>query len=425
MNQIYRIFMLVIIVLLAPFSYAGATENLPSLEGVLEACKKALPPAPLKQPDDHNTSLEATRFLLSLTELECRDNILKSLKTIDPENELDSLLNYHSFHIYDRPKDTGPLFKDERAQNVGNLYKALRYSLQTQAPFVAYLYGCAFKSSYPYDLKSGKGKVISSEKIDLQELVECQTYSYVQEALRALGINFHFVIIRDTFHALALRLTDSDRLRENSPEIGLYGEQIHKMYSRFGIKILNFHDLKNQQGDSFESFLKRNPNDVMNTKLNKDLVLPLKGFMSKEYAYEAGSNKTKEQNSLRRAERYVALKEFVRLHEANYLIPSLIFLFGPEVTMVPFSIHVEEYTKTCRKIPLRTISNFSGGCNAQHQLPLVYIRGTDLTCYTVRSDKLNALQKESPQKLTFEEIEGYATFVYRNDVEKNPYLNIL
>lgn len=309
----------------------------------------------------------------------------------------------------------GSLSEDPLLNNLRAFYNCFKKALENNEPLVGYLYGSAFKSANLYDFESKKGKVLS-RSVDLQERVEYETYSYLQEHLRALGINFHFVVIRDTFHAISLDLgSDSEKISKNAPEIRQYGKEIHQISQEAQVVTLDLQDLMDASGKSLGSLIDENLDKVVakSKNTNASEVAGIKGFLSKEYAYEAGSSSQKNKQAVERAKRYVAMKTFTKEHEASFLIPTFAREFGANVNVIPFSIHVEDYLKTCAKVPLRTMRHFLGGCNAQHQLPLLQ-RKSDGTYkfYTIRSDYMNKLNGTE-----LISVGSYKTILFNGDEE--------
>ncbi len=347
-----------------------SAQGYPFLDEVLESCRKSLPVAPSKADSLEETAFRATTFIYQFLEEDKKNQIKKSVETIEPTASLDSLFDQMRFHhFYGERRE----LKELRDQKIGSTYRTLLKALQNKEPIVGYLYGLAFKSAYIYDPMMLKGKVLS-RNIDLQELIEFETYKHIEKTLKALGFDFHFVIIRDTFHAISLNLSNSgEKIYDNANEILEYGKQIHKISNETGITTLDIHDLENCQGQSLSSFISENLNFIMEKA--KDIpsqdISGFKGFLRREYEYESLSGTQKDKQAILRAKRYSAMKTFVKDHEGGFLYPTLRKHFGPTVCMLPFSIHVEDYIGNCIKIPLNTIQNFIGGCNAQHQLPLL------------------------------------------------------
>ena len=305
--------------------------------------------------------------------------------------------------------------EDPILNNLRAFYGCFIKALENNEPLVGYLYGSAFKSANLYDFESKKGKVFS-RSVDLQERMEYETYSYLQEHLRALGINFHFVVIRDTFHAISLDLgSPSERISKNATEIRQYGKEIHQISEETQVRTLDLEDLRDDFGKPLDCLIDENLDKVivMSKNMEASKVAGIKGFLSKEYAYETGSSSQKNKQAVERAKRYVAMKTFTKEHEASFLIPTFTREFGANVNVIPFSIHVEDYLKTCAKVPLRTIRHFLGGCNAQHQLPLLQKKSDGAyKFYTIRSDYMNKLNGTE-----LISVGPYKTMLYRGDEE--------
>jgi hypothetical protein len=350
----------------------------------------------------------ATKFIFEFLKEEEGVSLRKSLENMDAPLAMAS-----------SSEDQGDLrFKSPLDQRVEFFYRYFVKALENQEPLVGYLYGSAFKSANLYDPASKKGKVLS-RSIDLQECMEYETYGYLQEHLRALGINFHFVVIRDTFHALSLDLgSPSEKISKNTPEIRQYGEEIHHISREVQVRTLDLQNLMNGLGKPLDCFIDENLGSIVATAktIDKSKVAGIKGFLNKEYAYEMGSKSKKEKQAIERAKRYVAMKTFTKEQEASFLIPTLMREFGENVHLIPFSIHVEDYLETCAKVPLRTIRHFLGGCNAQHQLPLLQ-KKSDGTYkfFTIRSDFMNKLLQKHENKTELISIDSYKTMLYSGD----------
>ncbi|MDI9638440.1 hypothetical protein QPK87_03350 [Kamptonema cortianum] len=316
-------------------------------------------------------------------------------------------------------EDQGDLrIKSPLDQRVEFFYRCFIKALESQEPLVGYLYGSAFKSANLYDPASKNGKVLS-RSVDLQERMEYETYWYLQEHLRALGINFHFIVIRDTFHALSLDLgSPSEKISKNAPEIRQYGEEIHRISREVQVRTLDLQNLMNNLGEPLDCFIDENLESIVSISRTIDAskIAGIKGFLNKEYAYEMGSKSKKEKQAIERAKRYIAMKAFTKEQEASFLIPTLMREFGENVRLIPFSIHVEDYLETCAKVPLRTIRHFLGGCNAQHQLPLLQKKSDgSYKFYTIRSDFLNKLLQIYENKIELINVDSYRTLLYSGD----------
>ncbi len=62
------------------------------------------------------------------------------------------------------------------------------------------------------------------------------------------------------------------------------------------------------------------------------------------------------------------------------------------------------------------MNNFLGGCNSQHQLPLLQqMKDGTYKMYTIRSDMMNKLFKQRPAELTSIDVGKYKTFFYEGD----------
>lgn len=352
----------------------------------------------------------ATKFIFEFLKDEEGESLRKSLKNLNAPLAMPS-----------SSEDQGDLrVKSPLDQKVEFFYRCFIKALESQEPLVGYLYGSAFKSANVYDLASKKGKVLS-RSVDLQERMEYETYWYLQEHLRALGINFYFVIIRDMFHAISLDLgSPSEKISKNAPEIRQYGEEIHHISREVQVRTLDLQNLMNRSGKPLDCFIDENFESIVTISkaIDASKIAGIKGFLNKEYAYEMGSNSRKEKQAIERAKRYVAMKTFVKEHEASFLIPTLMREFGENVHLIPFSIHVEDYLENCAKVPLRTISYFLGGCNAQHQLPLLQ-KKSDGTYkfYTVRSDFMNKFLQIYETKTELIRVDSYKTLLYSGDEE--------
>ena len=327
--------------------------------------------------------------------------------------EIEKPLCCMKFHLCDKDLE----FTEERDHNISSFYQGFVESLTNKAPVVGYMYYHGFKSSNIYDKETGKGKVLSSN-IDLQDQINYETYKYLQTGLRQLGINFHFVVLRDTFQALTLQLDSTDKqLYKGSPEILQYGESIQKISSESDIASIDCYALKNINGESFEEYIENNLQQIIKNAENvpHEDAVKLKAFLEKEYESGPGSNTQKKKNAMIRAKRYQATLDFMRKHEASYLVPTFKERFGENYIPLPFSTQ-ESHVTLCKKVPLRNIQNFIGGCNSQHQLPLLQ-QMTDGTykMYTIRSDMMNKILKEKNEEAIRTDIGGYSTFFYKGD----------
>ncbi|MBX9785828.1 MAG: hypothetical protein K2Y08_00675 [Alphaproteobacteria bacterium] len=354
----------------------------------------------------------ATKFIFEFLEEEEGGSLRKSLENIHVPLAMASFSEDQGDFRVKSPLD----------QRIEFFYRCFLKALESQEPLVGYLYGSAFKSANLYDPASKKGKVLS-RSVDLQERMEYETYGYLQEHLRTLGINFHFVVIRDTFHALSLDLgSPSEKISKDTPEIRQYGEEIHHISREVQVRTLDLQNLMNNLGKPLDCFIDENLESIVAIAKTIDAsnVTGIKGFLNKEYAYEIGSNSKKEKQVVERAKRYVAMKAFVKENEASFLIPTLKREFGENVLLIPFSIHVEDYLENCAKVPLRTIRHFFGGCNAQHQLPLLQ-KKSDGTYkfFTIRSDFMNKFLQVFENKIELINVGSYKTLFYSGDEDVN------
>jgi len=387
------------------------------LDEILADYRRTLP-VPQEPADNFNeTALRATQFVCQFLENDKRKQLGQSLDTLDHFAPIDSLMGQMSFYNFYRDTHGVLQFKSPRDQKIGSIYSTFLSSLQRKSPVVGYLYGSAFKSAYVYDLQSHKGKVLSRD-VDLQERIEYETYRYLMGHLRHFGIDFHFVIIRDDFHAHSLCLHPSEKIYKDAPEITKYGSDIHRISQESEVTTLDLQDLRSVSQQSFETFIEHNLEGVLGKakEVLSQRVSGLKSFLKREYEYEVFTNTQKEKRALVRAKRYSAMKDFVREHEKKFLPLSLKSRFGMNAEFIPFSIHAEDYIANCNKIPLRTILNFLGGCNAQHQLPLLQKR-TDGTYkfYTIRSDFMKKVFQKRKEAVSLVKIENYQTFFYSGD----------
>ncbi len=390
-----------------------------NLDEVRQDYLKTLPSPPLRGPTEEQTALNAATFLLSFLGKREENELSLSLKTIDPFHDLDSVQSTMMFHHYYQTSTDSFSLKSERDKKVGHLYRALLSGLRHGTPLVGYLYGSAFKSAYPFNGQTQKGKVLSRE-VDLQERLEYEAYAYIQESLKRMGITFHIAVIRDVFHTYALDLSsDDERIHPHTPEIEQYGHQITRLAKETNVTVMELSDLKNVYGYSFEAFIQEHLSTIFqepSTLESRDLK-GLSGFFEKEYDYEKGTRKEKSARALTRAKRYITLKQFVKRHEDRFVINSFLNLFGFNAALIPFSIHVEDYLTNCDKLPIRPLSRFKGGCNPQHQLPFLYKTPTNqFIFYSIRGDLLKKILSKT-KAASIIDLDGYKTLYYEGDVD--------
>lgn len=388
-----------------------------SLDEIIGDYRKTFPAPPLKGLYDKETAFNGTTFLLGFLGIKEKDEITLSLHTIDTQHNFDSLQNTMMFHHYYQMQSVDFISKTERDQKIGHLYRILVHALNDYNPIVGYLYGSAFKSAYLFDLQTQKGKVLS-RGVDLQERLEYEAYRYIQESLKSIGITFHFVVIPDVFHTYALSLScEDEKIGPETPEIEQYGHAISMIAKETNVCVMSLSDLKDIYGISFDMFIKTNQQSVLQGAhtLNPKEVQGLKGFFEKEYEYEKGTKKEKGARALERAKRYIALKKFVKQYEDRFILNTFLSFFGSNVALVPFSIHVEDYMQNCAKLPIRPLSKFKGGCNPQHQLPL--LQRTSSGSYQFYSIRNDIMKKFIQQRILMRiiEIDGYKTYFYEGD----------
>ncbi len=418
MTIIYRFLLMLFI----PISTTCVQAN-PALEEVLEHYRKTLPTPPKRGDSLNETALRATHFICKFLKEEEGISLRESLKTIDTSSSLDSLAEQSFFYNLYRGQDGALRFKSSLEKRIASLYQLFLRALQRKAPIVGYLYGAAFKSAYLYNFHTGKGKVLA-RSVDLQERIEYETYRYLREHLRALEIDFQFVVIRDTFHALSLNLGAKDRIYASAPEIIQYGREVQRISRETHICTLNLEDLMYgiiqpiPKEITFDRFIEENSKIVLakSHDIPKQRSMRLKGFFAKEYDDEDFSRSQKEKRAMERAQRYLGMKDFVREHEKKFLIPTFMRLFGADVHLIPFSMHVEEYLPTCEKVPLRTIMNFCGGCNTKHQLPFLQQKsnGSLIVC-SIRNDMMTKLFQKYGKGIRLIDVGPYKTFSYQGD----------
>lgn len=389
------------------------------LEDVLEDYRKTLPPYPERATTPEETASRATQFVFQFMEEEKSVELESPLNRIDLSSPLDSVMEVMMFHTYYKDAQGMNQFKNARDQRVGAIYRSFLSALTKNTPVVGPLYYHGFKSASIYNAISKKGKVLSRD-VDLQERVNYETYRHLQEGLQYAGIDFRFVILRDTFLAQAFNLSgdQSEKIYQGAPEISKYGEAIQKISEETNIITLDFSDLKNIIGSPFDIFIESNLQTIIDDAKSvpsEKTVLDMKSFLRKEYEYESCSNSQKEKRALERAKRNTAIMAFMRKHEQNYLLPTFMERFGYNFIILPFSTQVESHLKECKKIPIRN-SKFLGGCNSQHQLPLLQQKqdGT-YKFYTIRSDYMNKFIDKKADEIMLANVGTYKTFLYKGD----------
>lgn len=395
----------------AAFMSRGHASDDFDLNDVRQDYVRTLPSPPLRAATEEQTALNATTFLLSFLGEREKDDLALSLHTINPFHALDSIQSTMMFHHYHQTNTDNFALKSERDKKIGHLYRALLSGLRHGTPLVGYLYGSAFKSAYPFNGQTQKGKVLSRE-VDLQERLEYEAYAYIQESLESIGLVFHIAVIRDVFHTYALDLSNNDeKIQAHTPEIQQYGQQIAHLAKETNVTVIELCDLKNIYGYSFEAFIQDHLSSLLQeaTTLETCELKGLSGFLEKEYDYEKGTRKEKAARAALRAKRYVTLKQFVKRHEDRFVINSFLNIFGFNTALIPFSIHVEDYLSNCDKFPIRPLLRFKGGCNPQHQIPVLYRTSTShFIFYSVRGDLLKKILSKTA-KTSIIYLNGYKT----------------
>lgn len=386
-----------------------------SFEDVLQDYRQTLPSPPLEGESPEITALRATTFVLGFLGEREKNDLSSSIKTIDPFHPLDSVQSLMTFHHYYTTQEGAFALKTERDKRVGQLYRTLLKCLHEQTPLIGYLYGSAFKSASVFNHKTGK---VLSRRSDLQERLEYEAYAHLQKGLCFLGIPFHVVILRDVFHAYALDLSSKEeKITPLAPEITSYGHEIANIAKQANVTVLELSDLKDLHGCSFEFFIQGQTTTLAQraTTLAFCDLKGLSGFFEKEYEHEKGTKREKSARASERARRYLTLKGLVKENEHRFMINSFLDRFGSDAAFVPFSIHVEDYLKSCEKLPLRPLSRFRGGCNPQHQLPLLQRKATgQFIFYSVRADVMKKILARLGTLPTIQ-VGGYETFYYEGD----------
>lgn len=399
------------------------------LDEVLEDYRKTLPVYPKRGTSDEETALRAAQFVFHFMEEEKSIALQPSLNRIDLSCPRDSLMDYMMFHTYYEDAQGGNHFKDTRDQQIGSIYRSFLDALQHNAPIVGPISYHGFKSAYIYNAQTKKGKVLSRD-VDLQERVNYETYRYLQDGIRQVGIDFHFIVLRDTFLALAfnLSLDKSEKIYKGAPAISKYGQDIQKIANETNIMTLDFCDLKNILGNSFDVFIENNLKTIIDNAKevpNEKKVCDMKCFLKKEYEYESCSNTQKEKRAMERAKRNTSIMTFMRKYEDGFLLPTFMNRFGDNVIILPFSTQVENHLEACKKIPLRNSTHFLGGCNSQHQLPLLQQKqdGT-YKFYTIRSDYMNKLFEKKSDEIILTDVDNYKTFLYKGDESLGAFFKV-
>ncbi|MBA4118817.1 MAG: hypothetical protein C0514_08000 [Candidatus Puniceispirillum sp.] len=397
---------------------SGQTSTLLDLEEVMRDYRAHLPRPAHKEVSQEMTALNAAKFVLGFLGDQEKEELSSSLRTIDPFHDFGSLQSTMIFHNYYQTEQGEIHIKSDRDKRVGQLYRTLLESLQRQTPVVGYLYGSAFKSAYLFDAHTKKGKVLS-RGVDLQERLEYESYAHLQRNLRNVGISFHFVVIRDAFHAYALDLSgENEKIQPCTPEIASYGQAIAGVAKEAGIVVMELSDLKDLYGRSFESCVRDRTATVLRRAETENTtdVKGLSGFFEKEYEHEAFSRKEKSVRALKRAKRYLALKNCVKEQEEGFIFNTFSVHFGQNASLISFSIHVEDYLKSCIKLPLRPLPRFKGGCNAQHQIPLLQRTSSgNFFFYSVRADIMRKIM--GLITVTSRNVSGHKTLYYEGDLD--------